>query len=195
MANSNAPMGLRPARHANGSPWAGELRPYFVPATDATALFIGDPVILAGAADDNGIPTATRATAGATNRITGTVVGFVPSPTIVAAGYRLASTAEYVLVADGTELLYEVQEDAISGALPLTAVGQNADLIAGAGNAGTKLSGFQLDSSTAGTGATLQVRIVEFVQRADNEPGNANAKVLVRFNLPTEAGIASGVGV
>ncbi len=193
MANGNAPLGLLPARHANGSSWAGECRPYFVPATDATALYIGDPVILAGSSDSKGVPTATRATAGATNRITGTVVGFVPSSTIVANGFRAASTAEYILVADGEELLYEVQEDAVGGALPLTAVGLTADLIAGSPSG--RRSGWQLDSSTAGTGATLQVRIVEFVQREDNEPGNANAKVLVRLNLPTEAGIASGVGI
>jgi hypothetical protein len=167
---------------------------YFVPATDSTALFIGDPVIIAGSADADGVPTATRATAGATNRITGVVVGFVPSPTIVANGYRVASTAEYILVETGSEIVYEIEEDAVGGALAATDVGLNADLASGSGSTATRRSGFVLDTSTKGTGATLQARILGFVQRADNEIG-ANAKVLVRINLPTETGAAGSTGV
>lgn len=195
MANTNAPMGLSPVKGGNGSPWGANLKRYYVPASDSNALFIGDPVIIAGSSDADGVPTATIATAGATNRITGVVAGFVPSPTIVANRYRLASTAEYILVAEGPDLVYEVQEDAVGGALALASVGLNADLVAGSGSTSTGISGWQLDTSTAGTGATLQVRILGFVQRADNEPAVANAKVLVRINLPTETGAAGSTGV
>lgn len=194
MPNTSAPAGLTPVRMGNGSPYAGQLTRYFVPATDSTALFIGDPVIIAGSADADGVPTATRATAGATNRITGVVVGFVPSPTIVANGYRVASTAEYILVETGSEIVYEIEEDAVGGALAATDVGLNADLASGSGSTATRRSGFVLDTSTKGTGATLQARILGFVQRADNEIG-ANAKVLVRINLPTETGAAGSTGV
>lgn len=194
MANLNAPTGLQPVRYRSGAPYNGAANVYYVPATDGTALFRGDPVIIAGSADDSGVPTITRATAGSAGRITGVVVGFVPSPTILANGYRLASTAEYVLVADDPDLLFEIQEDSTGGALAATSVGLNADLVAGSGSAATKLSGFQLDSSTADTTATLQLRIVGFTQRADNEIG-ANAKVLVRINLPTETGAAGSTGV
>lgn len=193
MANSNAPSGLRPVRHANGSPWNGMLKRYYVPATDSTALYIGDPVIIAGSADADGVPTATSATAGATNRVTGAVVGFDPSPTIVANGYRAASTAEYILVAEGPDLVYEIQEDAVGGALAAADVGLNADLVSGSGSRLTG-SGWQLDTSTKGTGATLQMRILGFVQKPDNAIG-ANAKVLVRINLPTETGAAGSTGV
>jgi hypothetical protein len=194
MANTNAPMGLTPVRAGNGAPWGANLRRYYVPATDSNNMFIGDPVIIAGSADADGVPTATIATAGATNRITGVIVGYTPSPTILANRYRLASTAEYILVAEGPDLVYEVQEDAVGGALAATDVGLNADLVAGSGSTSTGLSGWQLDTSTKGTGATLQVRILGFVQRADNEIG-ANAKVLVRINLPTETGAAGSTGV
>lgn len=194
MANSNAPTGLTPVRNANGSPYVAQLSTYYVPSSDSTALFIGDPVIIAGDADAIGVPTATRATAGATNRITGVVCGFVPSPTIVANGYRLASTAEYILVETGPDVVYEIQEDAVGGALAATNVGQNIDLVAGSGSTYTKRSGWQADSSTAGTGATLQCRILRFVNRPDNEIG-ANAKILVRINLPTETGAAGSTGV
>ncbi|MDO9334942.1 MAG: hypothetical protein Q7T61_00945 [Caulobacter sp.] len=194
MANANAAMGLMPVRNANGSPYVAQLTRYYVPASDGTALYIGDPVIIAGSADADGVPSVTRATAGSAGRITGVVLGFDPDPTIIAAGYRAASTAAYVLVETGNDLVYEIQEDAVGGALAATSVGLNADLIAGNGSPYIKRSGFMLDSSTAATTATLQVRILGFVQRADNEIG-ANAKVYVRINLPTETGAAGSTGV
>lgn len=194
MPNSNAPTGLSPKRYRNGSPWMGAARRYFHPATDNVALYIGDPVIIAGSADGDGTPTATRATAAGAGRITGVVVGFDPSPTIIANGYGAASTGFYVLVADDPALLFEIQEDSVGGALAATSVGLNADLIAAAGNNATKQSGFMLDSSTALASATLQLRIVQLEQRADNEIG-ANAKWLVAINLPTETGAAGSTGV
>jgi hypothetical protein len=194
MANSNAPEGLKPVRYASGAPYNGAANAYYVPASDGTALFIGDPVIIAGDADADGVPTCTRATAGAAGRVTGVVVGFRPSTTLIANGYRAASTAEYVYVADDPNLLFEIQEDAVGGALAATNVGQNADLIAGSGSTATKRSGFQLDSSTAATTATLQCRIEGFVRRPDNAIG-ANAKMLVRINLPTQTGAVGSTGV
>jgi hypothetical protein len=194
MANSNAAAGLEPVRYASGAPYNGAAREYYVPASDGTALFIGDPVIIAGDGDTDGVPTAIRATAAGAGRITGVVVGFRPSSTIVANGYRLASTAEYILVADDPNLLFSIQEDAVGGALAATNIGQNADLIAGTGSAYTHRSGWQLDSSTAATTATLQCRIEGFVRSPDNSIA-ANAKVLVRINLPTQTGAVGSTGV
>lgn len=194
MANANAPTGLTPKRLRNGSPWMGPARRYYHPATDATALFIGDPVIIAGSADGDGTPTVTRATAAGAGRITGVVVGFEPSAAINAAGYGAASTGFYVLVCDDPNVLYEIQEDSVGGALAATSVGLNADLIAASGSSATKQSGFMLDSSTAATTATLQLRIVQLEQRADNVIGD-NAKWLVAINLPTETGAAGSTGV
>jgi hypothetical protein len=51
-----------------------------------------------------------------------------------------------------------------------------------------------LDSSTAATTATLQLRIVELQHRSDNVIG-ANAKWLCAINLPTETGAAGSTGV
>jgi hypothetical protein len=193
MANSNAPMGLKPVGSGDG-PYIAQTMRYYVPSSDTTALFIGDPVILAGSADANGVPTITIATAGTTNRVTGAIVGFDPSPTIVANGYRLASTAEYVLVEVGPNTVYEIQEDALGAPTALVDIGENASLVAGAGSTYTKRSGWQLDSSTHAT-ASLQLRMLAFVQRPDNEPAVANAKLLVRINQPTETGAAGSTGV
>lgn len=194
MANTNAPTGLEPVKNADGSPWNGALSIYYVPATDNTALFIGDPVIIAGSADTNGVPTVTRGSAGTSARFTGCVVGFEPNPSIVANGYRLASTAAYVHVAEGPNLTYAIQEDAAGGALAATDVGLNINLVAGTGSAYTKRSAFQADSSVKGTSAAFQFRILGFSQKAGNEIG-ANAKILVRANLPTETGAAGSTGV
>lgn len=194
MPNGNAAWGLIPRRHRTSETENGGLNEYYVDPAFATALFMGDPVILSGSGSPEGVPGVVLATAGATNRITGVVVGFRPAPVIVAQGYLPASTGGYVLVADNPDAEFEIQEDSVGGSLAVTSIGLNCDLISAAGNTFLKRSQWMLDSSTAGTGATLQVRIVGFEQRADNEIGQYG-KWLVRVNLPTEQGIASGVGV
>jgi hypothetical protein len=184
MANSNAPTGLRPVRYRSGAPYNGACNTYSVPATDGTALFVGDPVIVAGSADALGVPTITRATATGGAYITGVIVGFEPLRTDLTVISRVASTARNVYVADDPALIFEVQEDAIGGALAAVDVGLNVDLIATqAGSTTTGKSGWQADTSTKATTNTLQLRIEGFVQREDNEVGSANAKILVSINL------------
>jgi hypothetical protein len=181
MANDNSPRGLRPVRHRNGAPYNGAVTRYYVPASDSTALYLGDPVIIAGSADADGVASVTRATAAGGAYILGVVVGVEPASRD-STTYRPASTAAYVFVADDPDLVFEIQEDAVGGALAAADVGLNADLVAGSGSTATGYSGFQLDTSTKATTNTLQLRILGFVQRANNEIG-ANAKVLVGINL------------
>lgn len=195
MPNVNAPRGLTPVRYASGAPYNGAVNRYYVPAADATALFIGDPVTESGSADANGVPTATRTAAGGGNRWTGVVVGIeTPKDPTKALMYRPASTEAYILVADDPNLLFEIQDDSVGGALAAADFGLNADFIAAAGSTFTGRSGFMLDTSTKAVTATLQMRIESLAQRPDNEIG-ANAKVLVRNNLPTKTGAAGALGV
>lgn len=193
MANVDAAAGLVPVRYASGAPYNGACNRYFVPASDGTDLFVGDPVIIAGGADADGVPTVTRATAGSAGRITGVVVGIVNDANNEVR-YRAASTACYVLVADDPNLLFEIQDDSVGGNLAAADIGLNADLVSGTGSTVTGLSGFELDTSTKATTATLQLRIEGLVQRPDVEVG-ANTKVLVRINLPTQTGAAGSTGV
>ena len=66
MANPNTPYGLRPYAYMSGAPYNGAVRTYYVPVGNATALFLGDPVVLiTNSSDGNGIPTVEIATAGA----------------------------------------------------------------------------------------------------------------------------------
>lgn len=198
MANSDAAFGLKPVCYKGGAPYNGAANLYYVPASDGTALFVGDPVIVAGSGDAGGIQSVTRADAGA--NITGVVVGFAPLPSGAAGstsavnrGYRTASTEDYVLVADDVNLLFEVQEDSDAGALAVTDIGLNADLIAAAGSTTTKKSGYELDSSTKATTAAT-MRIVGAVQRADNEIGT-NAKWLVSIIESATAPASGTTGV
>lgn len=184
MANSNTPFGLRPIRHINGEPYSGAATRYYVPASDSTALYIGDPVIIAGSADADGVATVTKATAAGGAYMLGPVVSVEPI-TRDSTTYREASTARYVWVADNPDLVFLVQEDGVGGALAAADVGLNADWIAGSGSTVTGLSGAMLDTSTKATTNTLQLRIQGFAQSVDNEVGSANAKVLVTINLHT----------
>lgn len=190
MANVNTPFGFQPARNAGNAPMAGGLETFYVPVGDGTALYIGDPVVKAGSADAGGVATVTLATAA--GAITGIVQGFVPDGVTNVNGYRAASTAAYVLVCTDPHQLYEVQEDAVGGALAAVDVGLNADFINAAGNTSTKRSGAMLDTSTKATTAGLPLKIMGFVQRPGNAIG-ANAKVLVKLNLNTEVAGAAGV--
>src|SRR5690348_4583232 len=156
MANVNQPFGLKPVRFKTGAPYNGACNPYSVVSGDGVALAIGDPVVRTGEFS-NGLPVVARATAGATNQITGSVVGFEPNPTLLAYGYRPASTAMTVFVADDPDIEFEIQEDSLVNAVEAAEIGLNADLIDGSLSAVTKKSGFMLDSTSAASGATLQL--------------------------------------
>lgn len=191
MANVNVAFGLKPVRMADGSPYNGAVDLFYVPASDATALYEGDPVVLAGSADAAGVASVTRSAAAGT--ITGAVVGFA-DPTSMTAGYRAASTASYVLVCHGQDVLFEIQDDGVGGALTAADIGLNADIIVAAGNAYSKNSGVMLDTSTKATTATLPLRIRGLAQRPDNEMGT-NAKVLVTLNNTTETPGTASAGI
>lgn len=186
-------FGLRPVRYKSGAPYNGACNTYFVPASDSTALFIGDPVIIAGGGDTNGVSTVTRAAAG--DRITGVVVGFQPLATAGATelGYRAASTACYVLVADDPMLVFEAEEDAVGGAMAAADIGLNVDLVAAAGSTAFRRSGYLLDSSTKAT-TSAQLRVVGFSQRVNNVIGS-NPLVLVSIVEATETPAAGTTGV
>jgi len=108
---------------------------------------------------------------------------FEPNPSDLSQLHRAASTNRYVYVADSPDLILEVQEDGVGGALAVTSVGLNADMVVAAGSTTTGQSGMELASSTAATTSTLVFNIVGFSQKQDNEVGSANAKMLVTYNV------------
>lgn len=190
MANTNTPRGFVPLRDAGSKPTSGGVEMFYVPASDATALYIGDPVVKNGSADAAGVAAVVMATAGA--QITGIVQGFLPNGTTDMVGHRAASTAAYVLVNTDPDTLYEIQEDGVGGQLAAADIGLNADFIVAAPGTGSKRSGTMLDTSTKAGTATLPLKIMGLSQRPGNEFG-AYAKVLVKINKSTEAHASAGV--
>lgn len=178
MANSDVVKGLIPVMYRNGTPYNGRCGKYYIPSTDNTAVYVGDPVKLAGSADARGIPTVAKASS--TNVMVGVVVGVEPE-TADSLRYRAASTGRYVFVADDPELLFEIQEDSVGGALAVTSVGLNVNFADAGGSTVTGFSGLEIDSSTAATTATLDFQLVRMVDREDNAIGD-NAKWLVKLN-------------
>lgn len=183
MANANVASGLKPVRMLDGSPYNGQADMFYIPSSLATAVYIGDPVKLAGSADSAGVASVTLCAA--TDTITGVVVGFQDA-TSMSAGYGAASTIRYPLVAHGQDILFEIQEDGVGGAIAAADIGLNADIIVAAGSSYTKRSGVMLDTSTKNTTATLGLRIRGLAQRPDNAL-DTNAKVLVSLNDTTES--------
>jgi hypothetical protein len=190
MANVNSPIGLRPYSMKSGAPYNGATRTYYVPASNPTALFIGDPVtMVTNSSDGNGVQTVQIATAGASGQILGAFQGITNN-----AGQRVitleqgqtpylpAGRAAYVHISDDPDLLYLVQEDSAGATFMVSgASGRNALMLAGAGNTGTSLSGWTMQTSSLAVTAAHQLRIIQLLQQPDNAVG-AYAKWLVKIN-------------
>lgn len=187
MANPNAPFGLKAVKDARSGVENGGLEMFYHPASDGTALYIGDPVVKNGSADAAGIAGVVRAVAA--GPITGVVEGFVPDGTTNQAGYGAASTAYYVLVRSDPTTMFVIQEDA---GLTAADIGLNANLATGSGNAYSKRSGFKLDAATKAATATLAVKIMGLAPIPGNDFGAYN-KILVMLNNTTESTGTAGV--
>ena len=195
MANANRPTGLSPVKHITGAPFNDQGNIYSIAAAYATALAVGDPVGLSGTADANGVPGIILGTTGTIVGVImglGTAEGLIANPSNLDQIIKPASQPGvwYAIVADATDIIFEVQEDSVGGALAATNVGQNASLVAGANNG--FLSGWMLDSSTAAVTNTLQVQLLGLARRSDNAFGNY-AKWLVRINNHQYANQVAGV--
>lgn len=179
MPNVSRINGFRPV-NSNGQAFVARVTQYFVPSSDGTALYVGDPVKLAGSADTDGTsPTITRAAAG--DKICGVIVGFRPNPDNlnVTGMYRAASTDRYVLVADDPNQLFEAQ--ASNGTPTANDVGLNVNHAVGSPSTTTATSGAYLDFGTEATTSTLTFQIRKFSPTIGNEVG-ADARLIVSVN-------------
>ena len=208
MANISKIRGFTPVKHTNGSPYNGQANIYFVPASDGTALFVGDPVKLLADANAQGVQQVTKATAGAA--VLGVVVGVINTKLDPIAGgmtggsisidtpvYRPASTGQYVLVCDSPDVVYEVEASTGANAaysFAVADVGLNADLTTVAGSTTTGTSAASLNMAGAANTATLQWKILGVVQRPDNEITGQYTKVLVKINN-AQMGAGTGTAV
>lgn len=192
MANTDSPFGFKPVRMLDGSPYSASLRVFSTATGDGTAIFKGDPVILSGSSqtiDGQIYLDVDQAATG--DVIAGVVVAVLPT-TEASLTYRAASTQRLLLVETGQNVLYEIQE--VSGGTALTAndAGLNANFVVGSGSTTTGFSGVELNNSGEATTNTLDVQIVDFVNRPGNDIGE-HAKWLVRINRSQWANQVAGI--
>lgn len=205
MANKDASFGLRPIKTAQGNPYNGRYTSYYIPSGYATAVYIGDAVVVVGDSNDSQVTTGSgvysprtlsevnRVTAGDGNAITGVVVGFDANPSNLDIVYGAASTERVVHVCDDPYMLFEIQAD---GLIAADDVGLNAVLIdTNSGSTVTGLSGTELDttSDTPAADASNQLTIVGLKDSTDNDGSLANTVAVVRINNHTNAHAIAGV--
>lgn len=207
MANINAPAGLAPVMYRNGNFWNGQTRLYAVAATDTNALYVGDPVKVTGAADANGLQIVTLGTAGASIR--GVVVsvaaqvqgsGYQGGPQVNPADltktYRPAGAQAivyYVAVVDDPDVVFEIQEAFTATPTTSAQIAKNANFLYAAPATGVYMSGVTLDQTTLNTTATLNLKILQAVQRIDNTPFTTYQRFLVQINNHDFSGGIAGV--
>lgn len=197
MANTSAPFGARPVRYRNGAPWTGQATPYYCPSDYDTALYVGDPVVIVGDSNDaefmgfgpGQLSEVNIATAGATNRYTGFVTGFLPTnrDSLV---YKPASTEAIVMVCDDPNVVFWMQDDG-DATITNDTIGLNADMVSGTGSTVTGRSGWVIDGSTApAADATYQLLLLNLARLPDNEVGDY-AIWEVMMNLQTYEPLAA----
>lgn len=172
MANTDQPSGFTPVGTTDGSDWHGKLRTVQFADDYAASAFVGDVVKLTDTGSVDGKYEQVEVAAAGDANI-GAIVEILPSfedEGSLTQMYKPADTERLAKVCFGSEVLYEVQEDSDGAALATTDIGSDIDLIAGAGNTITGISGQEIDSSTAGSGT--QFRIRHIARREDNELGD-----------------------
>lgn len=203
MANANIPAGLTPIKN---SPFVEiPKNSYYIPASYATALFIGDPVVKTGTSNTSSVlgngklypagslPEINKATAGDANPITGVIIGFEAVSSNLTLNYNPASTERVAIVADSPHQEFMIQEETAGTPLAATSVGLNANLVyAESGSTVTGLSGAELDTSTPATDASFQLKIKRLIDAPENAIGQ-HAKWLVFINNHTEANGKVGI--
>lgn len=191
MANTSRINGFRVVKHTNGSPYNGQANIYYV-ASAADEILAGDVVKLGGSADANGIPTADLC--GASDVPVGIVLGLMQSKfdpvgkmttgavalDLPAAAQIAVSGSGYILVADSPDIVCEVETS--NGTPAATDVGLNISHANGARTSATVTSPATIDFGTEAVTASLNFRLLGFVQRPNNEIA-ASAKMLVGFNV------------
>lgn len=171
MANADSAFGLKPIGHLMGIDWNQNMRVYYVPSSDSTAIYKGDLVTHGGTAEALGEYPTVKQTAAGDTTIVGVAWAFSNTPYIGAdtstltRDYRPASTAMYVHVIVDPFVIYECQEDSDSDTLAITDIGQTANVVVGSGSTTTGLSGMEIN--TDDTGATGNLKILRLAKRDD----------------------------
>lgn len=214
MANTNAPFGLKPVKHIDGSAWNGQVNLYFIDSTDTAAYYVGDAVKSAsGVAGDTltGAPAVTlygtRNAASTSGAMRGVVVGLGTSvgnsggsfpqpydPSNLSITYIPATKAQdyYVWVVDDPSVVFEAQTDTLASA----PYNQNAPLfVANAPTAPKVYSDSYVQGSAVATTQAFPLKLLGAPWREGNDLTGtaANAKLYVKINQHELADNRAGV--
>ena len=186
MANIDAAFGLRPIAKVGSAPGGttGTTK-YSIADNQSTAIFTGDPVKYKS--------DGTVEVAGAGDASCGVFMGcFYTDPTSSKPTFKnhfpasLSPGDAIAFVADDPDQMFVVQQDSVASSLSGANINENANLIFGSGSTTTGLSGVEIDSSSATTTATLQVRIVAGYETPSNTISTAaagnNSVFVVKIN-------------
>lgn len=185
MANTSRLKGFVPVKHLNGSPYNGQFNYYEIAVGDSTNTFVGDLVKYSSQASTDVYPVCERA--GTSGEVTsglllGAIVGFLVDYTnLNTPQYRTASTKRFAMVADATDLVFQVQDGA-TVATPLASIGLNTGFQATAGDTTTGQSKMTTGNTAATTTNTLPLKVVGVVNSPDNQSAAAFQKLLVMIN-------------
>ena len=187
MATTAAPYGLRPINLIGGQQFAGSTRQLKIASGYAANIFFGDVVAIGV---DGTIVKVTNVGTNADPFPAGTVGVFLgcayTSPTL---GYFLNSqywptgtvaSDAVAYVCDDPDTLFQIQADA---AVTQTMLGSNFGVNQTAGSTVTGDSKVSLDVGTRGTGATIGLRLVDFVNGPFSTVGDAFTDCIVKFNF------------
>lgn len=180
MANVDRPTGLRPVSTLSGAPYNGQMRKFY---TDTDA-FLGDIMIqdtVGIGSGDGGYQGVTRATSATATLAIGVVVGWDVNPDALGTTYHVGSATRAVYLCTDPNVIFECQDNGTAPAL--LDVGLNYDIDVTAGDTATGVSNMELEGGTAGAvTAATPLKLVGISDRADNEVGVANSKLLVTLN-------------
>lgn len=192
MANPNRPFGFRPVQSRDVNGYTGKTRAVIVSKSDVSSFFIGDMVIFTGNSIKRGdkyYETVTKAVGGAAQaaeNLAGAITGIKSylDSTLLYTGYiPTGATQEDIIIEipQDRNTVYEVQEDSVGGALTAADTGLNINFNPGTGDPATRMSGATIDSSTAATTATHQLRLMAPDGAIGNDVGDY-AKWYVSIN-------------
>lgn len=183
MASSAKPYGLRLAKSMGDRRTAHGFSQYPIASGYNTILKTGDLVKLAiGGTVQKETGTTSATPLGVFIGVSYTDPGtkYFVQKQFWAAGTVASDAMAYVI--DDPDVVYQIQAN---GSLSQNAVGTNAAIVQGSGNATLGISGVTLNASSIAGTATLPLRIVGLVNEVGfSVPGDAYTDCLVRLNTP-----------
>jgi hypothetical protein len=200
----NRPFGLAVVRTRSGNQFNQQVSRYFVPSTDGSAYYIGDPVKSVANADANGVPALQKSNG--TDIIRGVFIGqenpATNQPSIQGTLLNNVQTSipaakagvnYYILVVDDPDVVFCVQDDGITTAnLVAASANKNANLTIAAPSLAQQFSGTVILSSSIAVTATFLVKLFGLLQQPGNTFG-AFAVWLCTINAHEWNGQSAGV--